>query len=101
MNSFNDRIEAQRSILKAVNGALWPVEPLHGLSKKSIDRWMMENRVDPHCPIVDLILSAAGQLLFLANKSQEQITDEYSQRMSDIEGIVIDIAREALQMKRD
>ncbi|WP_313246253.1 hypothetical protein [Stenotrophomonas rhizophila] len=101
MNSFNDRIEAQRSILRAVNSALWPVEPLHGLSRKSIDRWMIANRVDPHCPIVDLILSAAGKLMFLANKSQEQITDEYSQRVGDINSIVIDIAREALQMKQD
>lgn len=80
MNEFNNRIDAQRDILRIVNAVPWPSEKLFGLSTKAISRWVVVNRIDPTLNLVVLVSTAAGELFFLANKSQEQITDEYMAR---------------------
>jgi hypothetical protein len=77
MSEFNNRISAQRSILKLINGSGLYVEPLLGLAEKAIDRWYRNNAVEAHDLIVIMLKSMSGTLFFLANKSQEQITDEY------------------------
>lgn len=76
MNEFNNRIDAQRSILHSVNMAVRD-EELFGLSSKAIERWVSVNRLDPTSNLVRLVRAAAEQLFFLANKSQEQVTNEY------------------------
>lgn len=77
MHEFNNRIDAQRSILKIINAQEWTTEPLLGLSRKALNRWVLANRLDTTETIVTLLHEASGKLFFLAAKSQEQITEEY------------------------
>ena len=77
MKDFNNRIDAQRNILLIVNKRNWRTEELSGLSSKAIDRWMLANQIDTSSRIAELIRAAGRALFFLANKSQEQITEEY------------------------
>jgi hypothetical protein len=77
MNSFNDRMSAQRAILRLVNSHHWPREELHGLSSKTIDRWVLANGLDVRSRIVAAVVTASDKLFFLANKSQEHVTDQY------------------------
>jgi hypothetical protein len=76
MSEFNNRIDAQRLILSVVNGKRWD-EELFGLSKGTIDRWMRVNKIDPSGDLPHAVHQAADKLFFLANKSQEQVTEEY------------------------
>ena len=92
MSEFNNRISAQRDALKIVNGSGVFVEPLLSLTEKAIDRWSRNNKVDAHNSIITLLKSMSGTLFFLANKSQEQITEDYknlsdkvSIQLSDLE----------------
>ena len=76
MAEFNNRIAAQRDILQVVNGRTQK-EELFSLSSKAIDRWIAANQINPDSHLVQLIRNSSGKLFFLANKSQEQITEEY------------------------
>lgn len=87
MNDFNNRIAAQRQILQIVNRNRWKKEELLGLSSKAIERWVSVNQINPESRLVELIITASGKLFFLANKSQEQISEEYkmiSREIADI-----------------
>lgn len=77
VHEFNNRIEAQRAILKVVNSHRWESEPLVGLSRNAIDRWIGLNGLDPRSRLVELLLDASAKLFFLANRSQEQVSEEY------------------------
>lgn len=87
MNEFNNRIAAQRQILQLVNHGTWEKEALFGLSSKAIERWISVNRVEPESRLVELIRTASEKLFFLANKSQEQISDEYKMISREIAAI--------------
>jgi len=77
MSEFTNRVAAQRLVLQQVNRNAWEKEELFGLSSKAIDRWLSVNRIDPESRLVNLVRTASEKLFFLANKSQEQISDEY------------------------
>jgi hypothetical protein len=83
MNDFNNRIRAQREVLRLINAKTWNKEALFGLSAKAIDRWVAANCIQPNWTIVQLVRAAAEGLFFLANKSQEQVTDDYKRISSD------------------
>lgn len=87
MTEFNNRIEAQRTILHVVNGKSW-VEQLFGLSGGAIDRWVRMNGLSTDEPLVVAVYDAASKLFFLANKSQEQVTDEYKLLSQTIEALI-------------
>jgi hypothetical protein len=76
MTELNNRIDAQRVILNHVNSVLRN-EELYGLSRSAIDRWISVNGIDPKSDLPRAICESADKLFFLANKSQEQVTDEY------------------------
>ncbi|UZD97638.1 hypothetical protein LOY64_11760 [Pseudomonas corrugata] len=76
MIEFNNRIDAQRVILKLVNRGFWK-EELYGLSSGAIERWVRVNGIDPADDLPRAVCESANKLFFLANKSQEQVTDEY------------------------
>ena len=90
MSEFNNRIAAQRQILQVVNRKQWEKEELLGLSRKAIERWISVNRIHPESRLVELVGTASSKLFFLANKSQEQISDEYKMISREI----MDISRE-------
>ena len=101
MSEFNNRIIAQREALKIVNGSELFVEPLLSLTEKAIDRWSRNNKVDAQDSIITLLKSMSGTLFFLANKSQEQVTEDYrdlskkvDKQLSDLE---LELANKALQ----
>lgn len=83
MREFNNRIDAQREILSLVNGLDWK-EELYGLSSGAIDRWARINGIDPSSDLSQAIYESASKLFFLANKSQEQVTDEYRLLSADV-----------------
>ena len=84
MSEFNNRIDAQRRILRIVNGSRNLREQLFGLSGGALDRWARANNVDQHDPLLELLNQAASKLFFLSNKSQEQITDEYQSLSAEV-----------------
>ncbi len=75
-HEFNNRIDAQRDILSIVNSKNWK-EDLLGLSSGAIKRWTDINGLTSNDIIVELIIASSEKLFFLANKSQEQITEGY------------------------
>lgn len=93
MAEFNTRINAQRNILRVVNSKK-RAEDLFGLSRKTIDRWILANQLDGASNLVCLVRNAADKLFFLANMSQEQVSDEYTLLTNEIIKIHDDIIRE-------
>jgi hypothetical protein len=85
MSEFNNRIAAQRMILHTVNQGGSFSEELFGLSRKAIDRWILANHIKSESRLVSLINEASEKLFFLANKSQEQVSDEYKAASTEIE----------------
>lgn len=77
MSEFQNRIEAQRQVLAIVNSAGFG-EQLLGLSAKSLERWSEVNFVAKDDAILEKLTEISGSLFFLATKSQEQITEDYS-----------------------
>lgn len=77
MYDFLNRVDAQRMVLDSVNRRPWEREPLMSLSSKSIDRWVECNLINRQSDLVSLLLLTSEKLFFLANKSQEQITEDY------------------------
>ena len=87
MEEFNNRMDAQRTILNVVNCRYKNKEELCGLSKKAIERWIFQNRLDADGEICRILTKISGKLFFLANKSQEQISDEYRFACSEIQNL--------------
>lgn len=77
MSEFNNRIDAQRQILKIVNSSCDFKQELYGLSSGAIDRWSRDNWIAEQNQLLILLKQAAKKLFFLSNKSQEQITHDY------------------------
>jgi len=98
-NEFNARMEAQREILKEVNQINWSTEPLLSLSEAAITRWAMNNRLGADDSIVSLVRQAGDTLLFLANRSQEQVSPEYASHAADVASILL-LLRNAVQERK-
>lgn len=94
MSEFENRIEAQRAILKTVNQYAWSKEPLFSLTHKSINRWIVQNHLDPESSLSKLLVGASEKLFFLANKSQEQITEDYKDLSKNVSQIHDRISQE-------
>ncbi|WP_161905616.1 hypothetical protein [Pseudomonas sp. L13] len=92
MREFNNRIDAQREILNLVNNKGWG-EELFGLSSGAIDRWVRVNGIDRSSDLSRLVYESASKLFFLANKSQEQVTDEYRLLSNEVYDLTQHIAR--------
>ena len=105
MSEFNNRIIAQRDALKVVNSTELYNEPLLSLTEKAINRWVINNGVDASDEIVSLLKSMSGTLFFLANKSQEQISEDYkvlSKKVGEqLSALKLELAKKALQRTSD
>jgi len=77
MSEFSNRIKAQREALKVVNGSGLFREPLLSLTEKAIDRWSNNNDLSNTDRAILLLKAMSSTLFFLANKSQEQVTEDY------------------------
>ena len=78
MGEFSSRVEAQRQILKAVNGKAWPKEQLFALTSSAIQRWISVNTIDSSIPLVKLLNSASAQIFVMANHSDDPIAGSYA-----------------------
>lgn len=96
MTEFNNRIAAQRDILRIVNSARWR-EELYGISSGALNRWMLVNSIEADSKLAALLFEAASKLFFLANKSQEQVTDEYKLRSNEVSNLKLLIQDEVSQ----
>jgi hypothetical protein len=94
MSEFSNRIESQREAIKIVNGFNFYNEPLFSLTEKAIKRWVSSNMISPDSTHVQLILKLSEKLFFLANKSQEQITEGYKTLSIDVNDLLSDISLE-------
>jgi hypothetical protein len=83
-DSFANRMDAQRAILKEINRVAWPTEELFALSELAIQRWVSANRLALDDEVVKLAREAGDALLFLANASQEQVSPEYASRSANV-----------------
>ena len=88
MNEFNNRIIAQRNTLRAINGKRLYSEPLFSLTEKAIDRWVSNNKIDQAESFVALVREVSKKLFFLANKSQEQMTEDYRNISMDVDRLI-------------
>jgi hypothetical protein len=84
MSEFNNRVAAQRHVLQVVNRKQWEAEELFGLSRRAITRWTEVNHIASNSPLVSLVEKASAKLFFLANKSQEQVSEEYRATAGEI-----------------
>jgi hypothetical protein len=100
MNEFQNRMAAQRQILRLVNCRENQKEELFGLSSKAIERWASVNSIDRNSKLACLIKDASAKLFFLANKSQEQISEDYLAASRDIAAVTDAIAAELAQPVR-
>ena len=85
MDEFNNRIEAQRRVLTVVNKNRPLSEELCGLSNKAIERWLKANKFDANGELEKILIQISSKLFFLANKSQEQITEDYHSLSKEIQ----------------
>lgn len=92
-HEFNNRMNAQRRVLRVVNTRRWS-EDLFGISEKAIERWSLANQLPMNSKLVQLVLRTSENLLFLANRSHEQVTDEYSSMQAEIEDLCSQIEAE-------
>jgi hypothetical protein len=94
MSEFTNRMAAQRQILQVVNRRENQKEELFGLSSNAIERWTTVNAIDPSSKLVSLIKIVSGKLFFLANKSQEQISEDYLTTSQEIAELTTAIENE-------
>lgn len=85
MSEFNNRMAAQRRIVHLVNDKAKGKEELFGLSRQTIDRWIIANGIDAESRLVALITDAAARIACLAMKSQEQVSEDYQALVLDID----------------
>lgn len=91
---FNDRVSAQRAILRIINREPWQQEQLHGLSSGAIERWADFNDIKSRSKLVALVREAGEKLFFLANKSQDQVSSEYLMARDEVSRLAAAIAEE-------
>ncbi|WP_052593392.1 hypothetical protein [Aureispira sp. CCB-QB1] len=94
MFEFNNRISAQREIIQLINGTTQLKTSIFGLSSKAIQRWTIENQLDSSSELVKIITEISGKLFFLANKSQEQISESYKNLSVEISSFVTKLKEE-------
>lgn len=98
MSEFANRIDTQRNLLKIVNTVQWPSEPLLSLSLHAIQRFAKSNQLAEEAELLVLLKKISGKLFFLANKSQEQVTEEYRMLSSEVSAILFEITASIKKM---
>ena len=69
-NNFLNRVDAERLILKSINGKFAVEKQINGLSKLAIDSWIEINSIKD-TSLVELIFKASGLTHSLADVSNE------------------------------
>ncbi|WP_417593879.1 hypothetical protein [Oceanospirillum sp.] len=101
MSEFRNRIDSQREAIKIVNSFQLYDEFLFSLTEKSINRWVAANQIDPKARHVGLLVEVSSKLSFLANKSQEQITEDYIELSKSVSKILDQLFDELNKIKNN
>ncbi|WP_343319352.1 hypothetical protein [Sphingobacterium multivorum] len=72
---FNNRVDLQREVIKNVNKNQLKMQ-LTGLSRSAIESWFLNNNISNEV-LKSCLIDISERLFFIANKSQDQITEEY------------------------
>lgn len=72
---FNSRVDLQREVIKIVNRNSFKIK-LNGLAKPTIESWVLNNNISNDV-LKKCLIRISEKLFFIANKSQDQITEEY------------------------
>lgn len=94
MDQFNNRMDAQRRVLRVVNTAQRWQEELCGLSAKAIERWIRVNQIPADGRASGLVVAISELLFFLATKSQDQLSKEYTTLFADVESLTDNLEKE-------
>lgn len=84
---FNNRMAAQRRLLRAVNRMDGWCEELAAVSVDAIERFARVNLLSPTDDVLQLLSIAGKRLQCLATKSQEQLTDEYANVVREVDDL--------------
>ena len=82
---FNNRMAAQRRLLRTVNKSDCWRETLAGISVDAIERFARVNLLSASDDVVQILRSAAKIMQCLATKSQEQLTDDYANVVREVD----------------
>jgi len=93
MTEFKTRIAAKREVLSTVNAYPWQ-EELMGLSRKAIGRWLNQNRHARELDCASILKEISARLRFLANESQQQITEEYAHTYQEVVDLTEDLSEQ-------
>lgn len=93
MSEFRNRIEAQRDVLTLINKQKYK-EPLLGLTDKAINRWGINNEINSQGNVIRLLKEISSCLFFLANKSQEQVTEDYKNLSGQVTNLINELKKE-------
>lgn len=91
MTHLSQRMQLQRDALAIVNAAEW-TEPLFGLAKAALSRWMVANSVPPQARIAVLLLRISRELGFLATRSQDAVENSESTMARTVEALIGQLA---------
>jgi len=92
MSEFNDRMDAQRRVLEAVNRHGRFREELCGISRKAIERWIHANHINPTGDVAGILIKISSRLFFLSTKSQEQVAERYRVLSLQLQSLQRDLA---------
>lgn len=86
---FNSRVDLQREVIKIVNEKNFK-NKLNGLSKPAIESWILNNNISNDI-LKKCLITISEKLFFIANKSQDQITEEYKNLQISISGNIAEL----------
>ena len=88
---FNSRVDLQREVIKVLNQKDYK-NKLNGLSKPAIDSWIISNNISNNS-LKNSLISISEKLFFIANKSQDQITEEYKNLQLSVKNNIIELKK--------
>lgn len=84
MDEFVSRMATQRHVIDVVNKNVATTEKLFGLSASAIERWALVNGFKSTSHTVKLLKKVSSTLFFMAARSQEPVSSEYTLRRNQI-----------------
>lgn len=86
---FNSRVDLQREVIKIINRRK-NTRQLSGLSKAAIDSWFINNKI-LDVQLKNILFTISEKLFFIANKSQDQITEEYKDLQVSVKKNILEL----------
>lgn len=86
---FNSRVDLQREVIKILNKKYFKNQ-LNGLSRPALDSWFVNNDISDDS-LKNSLVTISEKLFFIANKSQDQITEEYKDLQISIKSNIEDL----------